>query len=212
MKNIIYSNFMKSVMIKEGCLFNIQVLCWMNEKLVEVTNACKPSVERSRVKQCSECPSSVIPCPKIVWALCDESLLIKCRFIRARFCKLTRSVLSARSYLGVRTSRSFLLPPCVPSPAEQKASKKHPWWVKATVQYSTSRHQIWTPSSIFSILSRFQFHPAESVKSVFETVQNCLLRGKETFTSSSFLICRFESPQSGQSVQFRMPWWYPGNI
>jgi len=42
-KKIIFQNFMKLV-IKEGCLFNIQVLHWMNEKFLGQNSACKPSV------------------------------------------------------------------------------------------------------------------------------------------------------------------------
>jgi len=56
-RNIIYHNFMKLV-IKEGCLFNIQVLHWMNEKLVGQNSACKPFVhcleyEKSRFNNVS---------------------------------------------------------------------------------------------------------------------------------------------------------------
>jgi len=34
--------------IKEGCLLNIQVLHWMNEKLAGLYIACKPSIQRTR--------------------------------------------------------------------------------------------------------------------------------------------------------------------
>jgi len=62
-RNINYCNFMKLV-IKEGCLFNIQVLHWMNEKLVGLNSAYK----------------SFVHCPKYGrWSSQELKCIVKCK-------------------------------------------------------------------------------------------------------------------------------------